>query len=137
MINIVEKAYSDLGRLGEQTELYNGTTISIIEQSMPLDMKNEWVKAIVSKQLNSKQKFEELMELMRDWRNRLEYLSASIREVPERHFQKDHVDQTRIQQPRKGCWLHNMDGGHPIWRCKLFISTPVQQRMNLVFVNKA
>jgi hypothetical protein len=54
MVNIVEKAWRDLERLGEATELCNGTTISIIEKSMTLEMKHVWVKLIASKGLNSK-----------------------------------------------------------------------------------
>ena len=55
MINIIKKAYRDLENLGEETELFNTTTISIVEQAMPFEMKQEWVKLIASKRLSSKQ----------------------------------------------------------------------------------
>lgn len=140
MINVVEKAKRDLESLGEEAELHNSTTISIIEQSMKAEMMHEWVKLIASKHYSSRQKFTALLEFLQDWRTRLEYMGASIREDQD-HSSGDtyHVGRgSRPENPR--CWLHNLDGeagGHPIWRCKLFTSNSIQERINLVKINKA
>ena len=66
MINIVEKAHRDLERLRAEGELCNSTTISIIEQRMPLLMKQEWVKLVASKSMESKERFKLLIELLKD-----------------------------------------------------------------------
>ena len=164
MINVIEKAYRDLENLGEETELFNSTTISIVEQAMPSDMKKEWVKLIASKRFSSKQNFKALLEFLSDMRRRLEYMGASIREAEDfgsaqqgrsYHVGEEAQHHERIQgkrgsepqhqqyerrQDRKGCWIHKFEGDvpdHPIWRCRLFLSKSTQERINLVVENKA
>ena len=88
MIYMVERAYRDLDLLGQASELYNSTSISIIEQAMTREMKNEWVKEIAShpstssQNYSSKARFVGLIDFLKNWRNRLEYMGASIREDP-------------------------------------------------------
>ena len=160
MINIIEKAYRDLENLGEETELFNTTTISIVEQAMPFEMKQEWVKLIASKRLSSKQKFKALLEFLSDMRRRLEYMGASIREAGDsasqgRSYhvgsslqQNDMIQrQSRVEphpqqfdkiQDKKKCWIHDGEAGdHPIWKCRLFLSLATQERIDLVVENKA
>ena len=152
MISIVEKANSDLERLGQEAELHNSTTISIIEQSMTKEMKFEWVKEIAgkpctSKAFSSRQKFTGLMEFLKGWRNRLEYMGASIREDVDVktggsfHVQDRVGPESRKPAPKIRCWLHNNldgeQGDHPIWRCKSFLSKPTQERCDLATVHKA
>ena len=43
-------------------------------------MKDEWVKMIASKSFDSQHKFYLMIELLQDWRNRIEYLAADKRE---------------------------------------------------------
>ena len=159
MINVVEKANRDLERLGEQSELRNSTSISIIEQAMTKEMKHEWVKLIASKSLSSSQRFTVLLEFLQDWRNRLEYMGASIRESVEE--KTDRIDyksgrtyhtgenagqsnraSTHLQRRKQlsRCWLHNVEGeggDHPIWMCKSFLSKNTQERRDLVTENRA
>ena len=151
MANIVEKAWMDLERLGQASELYNGTTISIIEQAMMTEMKMEWVKLVASKGYASKEKFLTLLEFLRDWRNRLEYLGADIRTDPASIGGVTHnVESQRVQKSserqtsqtasrRKRCLLHSIDeaGEHPTWKCRLFTSKPVNERIEIVTANKA
>ena len=147
MIAVVEKAYRDLQRLGKENELYNGTTISIIEESLTTKMDDEWIKLIASKDLDSKQKFLLLFELLKDWRNRLEYRGAEIRDMPEKVVSEtQHVTSTQAkggnqqqQRAKRWCWLHNLEGEpeqHPIWKCPIFLSKPVIERRTLVITNK-
>ena len=150
MVNVVEKAWIDLESLGQESELYNGTTISIIEQAMNPQMKHEWVRLIASKSYNSKQKFGALLEFLRDWRNRLEYIDEDIREEPIYNegdtyhvggqHQKERSRQSEKKKSRARCWFHNVDGeagDHPIWECRAFQRKPVQERQDLVKINKA
>jgi len=144
MINVVEKANRDLERLGEHAELRNSTSISIVEQAMTREMKHEWVKLIASKQCTSSQKFNLLLAFLEDWRNRLEYMGASIRDVSE---DCDAVGATfhagqgeRQNRVRLRCWLHKLDGEageHPIWKCKVFLGKSRSERRELVVANKA
>jgi hypothetical protein len=130
MISIIEKANSDLERLGQETELHNSTTISIIEQSMTKEMKVEWVKEIAGKPctgkaFSSQHKFTGLLEFLKGWRNRLEYMGASIHEEPDvkkggTFHAKDKPRSESSKKPasRTRCWFHNLDGepgDHPIW----------------------
>lgn len=79
MINCIEKAHLDLKQLKQETEMYNATMISMIEQRIPSNIRDEWVKQVASKTLNSAEKFNLLLELLKDWRCRLEYSSNSLR----------------------------------------------------------
>ena len=49
---------------------------------MTPQMKHEWVKLIASEDCSSNEKFESLLAFLSDWRNRLEYVGASIRDTP-------------------------------------------------------
>ena len=148
MISIVEKANSDLERLGQEAELHNSTTISIIEQSMTKEMKVEWVKEIAGKPctgkaFSSRQKFTGLLEFLKGWRNRLEYMGASIREEPivKRGDTFIAQDKARSESKKKiRCWFHQVDeepGDHPIWKCKNFLKKPTHERRELATLNKA
>ena len=163
MINVVEKASRDLEQLGKKRELYNTTTISIIEQAMSMQMKTEWVRWIEEGDIDqdSRVKFEALLDFLGKWRNRLEYLDASIREsttyregnafhaAGANSKNEDQKDAGRGQasngrkqgEKRKiRCWLCNVDGSegeHAIWVCSKFSEKSVKERQNLVKVNNA
>ena len=147
MINVVQKASRDLERLGEHAELRNSTSISIVEQAMTKEMKHEWVKLIASKSCTNSQKFNMLLGFLEDWRNRLEYMGASIRDAAEDYSatggtfhaegERRGNNQNRV---KSRCWLHKLDGdagAHPIWSCKLFLGKSRQERRELVVANKA
>ena len=140
MIKIIEKANRDLENLGEGVEMSNATIISIIEERMPIRMKEEWVKVIASKTVNSRQKFKALMELIDDWRNRLEYINSGIRTLPEQRSESHHVNMDG-QTAKQACWLHKSlfgeIGDHPIWRCREFRTKNVQERLKLLKENNA
>ena len=144
MINIVEKAHRDLERLGEHAELRNSTSISMIEQAMPMQMKHEWVKLIASVDCSNSEKFDSLLAFLGDWRNRLEYLGASIRDAPDVPSASTtgstlHVNRLPERQKTK-CWLHKLDGPageHPIWKCKVFLGKSKKERRDLVVSHKA
>ena len=142
MIAIVERAYRDLDRLGD-LEMCNNTTISIIENAMPREIRTEWVKIIASKTFNSKLKFQALFDFLLEWRNRLEYDESTIRNDTEQLGQNFHMGGLRQGNRtirKKKCWLHNLEGeagDHPIWKCRLFLNKPVQERIQLVSDNNA
>lgn len=150
MINVIEKANRDLERLGEHAELRNSTSISIIEQAMTKDMKLEWVKLVASKQCSSSQKFSMLLVFLEDWRNRLEYMGASIRgdsgglAASGKTFHAGESERRATNQGQMrfspNCWLHKVEGDasqHPIWHCKTFLRMSKQERRQLAIDNKA
>jgi len=145
MINTVEKANRDLERLGEHAELRNSTSISIVEQAMTKDMRHEWVKLIASKSCTSSQKFNSLIDFLGDWRNRLEYMGASIRDASDDITPSGatyHAGQgARQNQVKYRCWLHKHlvgdAGDHPVWRCRDFLEKSREERRELVVAHKA
>lgn len=138
MINTVEKAWRDLKAMGQSIELCNSTTISIIEQTMSKEMKTEWIKIIASKAFDSSKKFLALLDFLRDWRCRIEYELSEIREEETFRATNMPVHQVSKKQAparKQRCWLHNLDGPggeHPIWKCRLFQSKPVDERKTIV-----
>ena len=95
---------------------------------------------IASKTVNSRQKFKALMELLDDWRNRLEYINSGIRTLPEQRSESHHVNMDG-QTAKQVCWLHKSlfgeIGDHPIWRCREFRTKNVQERLKLLKENNA
>ena len=92
--------------------------------------------------LTSKDKFRMLMNHLKCWRSRLEYLMDDVRapiSAPIKattHF----LGQTRRQEAwkRPSCWIHsNLENVHPIWKCKEFISQNYKGRLKLLSANKA
>jgi len=160
MVNVVERANRDLERLGEEAGLRNSTSISIIEQAMTKEMRHEWVKLIASKSLSSRQRFTVLLEFLQDWRNRLEYMGASIRKTfgddsnqmnptsgktfhaAPGNTGQSHQQATHLQRKKQlsRCWFHNVEGeegDHPIWLCKNFLAKNTQERRDLVTSHRA
>ena len=165
MINIVEKAARDLDNLNQRFELFNTTTISIIEQAMSSQMKHEWVRNIARFDCNSQTKFESLLQFLGDWKDRLEYSDASIRGAQiykeggafhaARQSQSDigakenktneslqvEKNKSRRTDPKKSrCWMCNVDGDggeHGVWICPTFLEKTVKERQSLVQINNA
>ena len=79
MIKTVEKAQRDLIRVQAEEELFNVQTILTIEKRMTDPMRQEWAKELVGTQLTSKDKFKMLIDHLKNWRSRLEYLADEVR----------------------------------------------------------
>ena len=161
MINVVEKAARDLGNLNQRFELYNATTISIIEQAMSLQMKHEWVRCIAKYDCNSQDKFESLLQFLGEWKDMLEYSDASIRGTQlykdgatfhaakptssgsddnKVGNQRDDKPPPKTGQRKQKCWACNAEGkagAHGVWVCPTFLEMSVKSRQDLVKVNDA
>ena len=81
MINIVEKATRNLEQLGEEKQMCNGIMNLHIEERLPKNMREEWVKLIAERMINSSQKFFELLKLIKQWKERIEYDSNEFPKV--------------------------------------------------------
>ena len=130
MIHTIQRAHQDLKRLNQEAELYNATILSQIERKMPTRMQWEWVQQVVS--IPYTEKYQRLMPFLSEWQKRMEYNSSAIR------TNKNNTDSPKLNEPqhKNNCWLHK-NCEHPIWRCRLFQSLPVDERIELTRVNQA
>ena len=132
MIRIVERAHCDLKRIGKQKEMENTTIISMLEVKMSEEMANEWVKLVTKEENKYHNKFELLNKLLTEFRDRIEYKLSNIRMMPVERHMSHHVDLPTQGWKKQKCWLHQTNGDHPVWRCRLFLSKPVRERIELV-----
>lgn len=144
MINVVDKAHRDLINLDAEDEMCNATIIALIEKRMPSMMYQEWLKNISGKSHVSKAKFKLLMELLHDWRNRLQYDCGGndVPEVKAKVYHTRESDNLSKENPvRHSCWMHNREGSsgvmHPIWNCKEFLSRTAEEKTKLIKEYKA
>ena len=79
LIKVVEKAQRDLCRIREQDQMNNATIISVIEQKLPEEILNEWIKEVSVKNRAHRTRFLSLMQLLSEWRKRIEYRLSTIR----------------------------------------------------------
>ena len=115
----------------------NTTIMSMIEEKMPVEMTNEWLKIVTKAEVNTDRKFDLLRKSMMDeWRNQSEYKLATTRKVSEKIYLSNHMgSQFPNNGKRSKYWLHEVNGDHPIWRCRLFQNRPVKERIQLVKEN--
>ena len=144
MIRTIEKAHRELIRLKAEEELFNVQTITSIERRMTEPMRQEWAKELVGKHLSGKDKFRSLMDHLKGWRSRLEYLMDDVRSpiLPVVRTKTHHVneeDKKQMTLRKSDCWIHSQAGlsNHPIWRCREFLAHPVEGRRKLVQDYKA
>ena len=117
----------------------------MLTESMTQEMMNEWVKLVSKSPYSSVEKFTTLLEFLRDWRSRLEYMGAGIRAASDDEKRKDgqqttnndtsgrrsgfghhaeEKDRNTGGSKRTRCWLHKVEGeagDHPIWSRKGFL----------------
>ena len=87
--------------------MHNATTISLIEERLPLNIRHEWVKLVAGEnKITSVEKFTILLKLLTDWRCRLEYASDSIHLIPEQQGRVFYLN----QQPPQPQLEQNMPG---------------------------
>ena len=141
MIKTVEKAYRDLSRMDRCGEMENGTILSLIEKKLPDEIRCEWIKIVASQEEDDdpSQKFKLLLELLQNWKVRLEYDQALIRKVTEKKSVSNHATahtdrSKKIQKER--CWIHSNEN-HPIWVCNVFKKKDFSEKLKLVKENKA
>ena len=155
MISKIENANLDLTKIGEQAELQNSTILSMVEKMMPYKMRSEW--AVIAAPLHEpKHKFSELLPFLDRWKERIQYLSSDYRNHSSNHHSSNHSSNFHSsdthssdshsnchstncrtdEHKRHSCWLHKQEE-HPIWKCRLFQSLPVQERRALTESHKA
>ena len=125
LIKVVEKAQRDLCRIREQDQMNNATIISVIEQKLPEKILNEWIKEVSVKNRAHRTRFLSLMQLLSEWRKRIEYRLSTIRlRETERKGEKTktgHANHSSgaSQFRKEKCWIHT-DSEHPYGDVILF-----------------
>ena len=151
MIKTIERCYCDLRSMKRESEMNNTTIISMIEEKMPSEMTNEWIKTVTKGEIHHTEKFKMLRTLLDEWRNRIEYKIANIRKTTEykgttnytnlssnNNYNKNkNYNNSNDNSMKSRCWVHKTNGEHPIWCCRLFQMKPLQERIELVKENKA
>ena len=137
MINTVEKAYRDLARMNKESEIKNGTILSMIEKKLPEEIRLEWLSTIAEMtEEDSEEKFDLLMKLLRKWRIMIEYDQSAIRKPTEKKSLVNFAGGSRQQNSKNTCWIHTAEK-HPIWVCQSFKAKSVTEKMDMVKEEKA
>ena len=137
MINVVEKAYRDLSRMGKESELRNGTIISMIERKLPDKMRAEWLERIAeASDGDSDEKFKSLLSMLNKWKIMIEYDQASIRKTSDTRSTTHFAGASHQVKKSNTCWIHVAEK-HPIWVCQAFKAKTVAERIALTKQNHA
>ena len=80
-VDVVEDAYRDLLRLGLEREITTTSSVSIIEKTLPPDIRKEWAKWVSfdASEIDKKDKFPSLLKFLLNHKRAIEYDSSNIR----------------------------------------------------------
>ncbi|XP_057308008.1 uncharacterized protein LOC130645900 [Hydractinia symbiolongicarpus] len=115
--------------------LENNAILATIKNTFS-DLRQAWI-VVQEKHDQFKSEAEEaLLKLLLTYRERIEYKCSNIRSCDE--F-RGNVNLSDSRDPRNSlentlkqrCWLHQVNGDHPIWRCRLFQSKSPEERVDL------
>ena len=142
MINVVEKAYRDLKDLGMEIEMNNTTIVSFVEERLPPEIDMEWIKIASAKDKDSL--FPSLLELLQDFKRRIEYKMSDLRRLSERKWLTGHTGVKQEEeirnynsQRKQRSWLHPDSSHHPIWLSQALQENSAMERYNVVRAHRA
>ena len=80
-IKVIQRAHKDLKSMGLEKEINNSTIVSTIEQKLPAEIEKQWIKIVTGEKRSelSENKFPALLELLLQFKERIEYHSVSLR----------------------------------------------------------
>ena len=146
MIKVIERAHRDLKSMGLEKEINNATIVSMIEQKLPAEVEKEWINIVTGEKRSepSENKFPALLELLLQFKERIEYRSASLRARLSVEGDVNAINESPINKTsppdkarRVWCWLHPDSTDHPIWRCKTFAKKSPTGKVELVRKHRA
>ena len=146
MINTIEKAHCYLKRLDLEKEISNSIAVPIIGERLPEDIQIEWTRIVTAGNKRdeiSRDKFPSLLKLLLTCRDRIEHKRSEIRFVSAKKEKVNHGElmKTRnehmLENRKQRCWLHQTNGDHLIWRCRLCESKEPQEKVDLVWKNNS
>ena len=81
LVDIIERGYRDLSRVGIQQEISNTSTVSLIEEKLPKDIRREWSRMVnrTDSTVDERNKFPCLLGYLLEQKRIIDYESMSIR----------------------------------------------------------
>ena len=123
--------------MGKESELRNGTIISMIERKLPDKMRAEWLERIAeASDGDSDEKFKPLLNMLNKWKIMIEYDQASIRKTSDTRSTTHFAGASHQVKKSNTCWIHVAEK-HPIWVCQAFKAKTVAERIALTKQNHA
>ena len=138
LVDIVERAYRDLKRLNLHNEISNASTVSLIEEKLPYDIKLKWGEKVkgskFSLEYDDVNKFPLLMNFLIERKSILEYVGSDLRSSESTsgnvHF-ADRQDENTKQNEKSDCWIHQ-NNSHNIIDCPEFLQMTSDERFECV-----
>ena len=102
LINVVERGYRDLKRLGLEKEITTTIPVSVIEKKLPTEVKKQWAKFVSSDHstVDKTNKFPSLLKLLLNQKQAIDYDNAELRNdskikglyiIPRKRQQSNHL----------------------------------------------
>ena len=151
LVDIVEKSYRDLLRVGIEREISNTSTVRIIEVKLPKDIRREWSREVnrTDSKVEESNKFPYLLNFLLEQKRIIEYESMSLCTggVPIKGY-ANHLDedgdnsneikdeQTVQWKPQFQCWIHSTNK-HTIGECKVYLGKQPEDRVRTLKENRA
>ena len=137
MINTIERAERDLRALDMQQEISNSTIVSLIEQTLPKSIENDWLDVVTGNEEEAdairKNKFPELLKVLQKHKKKIEYKMSDIRNTD---MLSGGVHNAFGTVKRSTCWIHP-ESYHQIWKCNTFERKPIEEKLELIRSKKA
>ena len=143
LVDVVEKDYLDLLRVGVEQEISNTSTVSIFEEKLPKDTRREWSREVnrTNSKVEESNKFPYLLNFLLKEKQIIEYESMSFRTggAPTKGY-ANHLDengddsnarkdeQTVQWKPHFQCWIHSTNK-HAIGECKVYLGKQPEDRV--------
>ena len=148
-VNMVEKGYRDLVRIGMEREISNSHAVSLVEEKMPERIAWEWAKEVSRRNsaVDERNKFPHLLDFLLEQRRIIEYSSSDLRYVKtsvkaHAHYVEEDdevIDDTNchlsienkppeVQQNGRRCCIHRTDN-HTTPNCRVYLSLSAADRV--------
>ena len=137
LVDIMERGYRDLMRLGMEGEISNSQTVSLVEEKLPRDLKLAWSKEVKRDGSDIKwtNKFPKLLSFLLEQKRIREYANADLRSSSiassgATHYVNQSTSNATI------CIIHSTDK-HSTASCRAYLALEPKGRLDLLSKHKA
>ena len=124
-VDVVEDAYQDLLQLELEREITTTSSVSIIEKTLPPDIRKEWAKLVSfdTSEVDKKDKFPSLLKFLLNHKRAIEYDSSNIRSKNAQsvggavHLTGAVEERFRMLKEKAAYWSC-LRVGHQLFECK-------------------
>ena len=142
MVELIERGYRDLERLGLEAEM-NATTVSMVEEKLPPDIKMKWSEEVRGKETKSKVessgKFPYMLEFLLERKGIIEYNIDEMRSyTPHEKADINHMglDNSTGDYPRVRCVFHQSNA-HLTTECNAYNDLSGEDKEKLIRDSRA